>query len=159
MVCVQKFGFSPSVLHLAKAEQCSLSGHFRSRLPQNREQILLWKILTIFPILSHRVFYFVTTQKNFNRMGRPLQGRYYHVLVIRRSFRPTAIERRRFQRLKFSNNATNFQPYRNLFPVFLVFPCFSKSHWAWCVHSDSCVHSVGAGPQVRQQAICLRRRT
>ena len=32
-------------------------------------------------------------------------------LFIRRSYRPAAIERRRFQRLKFSNNATNFQPY------------------------------------------------
>ena len=64
MVCVQEFGFFPSVLYLARIEKCSYLGIFRSRLPRNREQILFWKILTIFPISIHRVFNFVTTQNN-----------------------------------------------------------------------------------------------
>ena len=95
MACVQKSGFSTSALHPTRAEQCSLSGHFRSRLPQNREQILLWKILTIFPILSHRVFYFVTTQKNYSYCT--LIGSYAWQLIW-----PLQLVRRGLLRLKVS---------------------------------------------------------
>ncbi|MBR6997709.1 MAG: hypothetical protein IKI19_02760, partial [Prevotella sp.] len=40
MACVQKFGFSLSVFHLAMVEQYSRMGVIRARLPRNREQIL-----------------------------------------------------------------------------------------------------------------------
>ena len=125
MVCVQKLGFSPSVFHPARAEQCSLSGLFRSRLPRNREQILFWKILTFFPISIYRVFYFVTTPFTTGALTLHSKTEIYRIVTFADADRRKVYPYSTTNRAQFSNG------YRGCTPPFVTKSNKSSQRFGW----------------------------